>query len=530
MSDASGGRVSARRLPPHPLATPLERRAPGRLRPQRCPRLAVSPRLSLRSQLPRSVRYFPCETLDFGRALSRPEDLELVSGAVEDVLAGFNRCLLTFGERGTGKTRLLFGQADGGGDPPQGLVGVFLAQVFEALVGRAGVRASAVALSAWLVRGNRAEDVFAAREGCPPRLRPEDMTLVDCPTLSVAGELLRRAVGRAATGSSSEDRAHLMVRVAVHQTRTADLPGEGLLGSLIVADLVGSAPVSGADFTRLSENDRIHRRVLALHLHSLLRVLEQMSEVSRRADESEGPVVTAARDSALTVLLCPVLQGNAATTVLMLLGNGEEHFAATKRTLTALEPVTRISSAVYSCTGVKLSALRPQNHSTVLPGPRVEGLLSEQGGRELLDLEKLAYGDYNYLSGNLEPNDRGKRGSEWNQQVGELMNQLHDALGESNRPEVVEAADNTRQTIDTRMSLNSNAGPTEAAILCSSEVETLQRTNRALLEEAELLRSKIEQLRHQIVEAKDASGEALTELEAQLYDKEVRRVHTTWIY
>lgn len=469
------------------------------------------------------MRYFPYETLELTSALLRPEEVRLVREAVNEVLGGFGRCLVTFGERGTGKTRLLFGPGTSA-DPasPQGLVGAFLSEVFAELVGKEGVRDSAVALAACLVRGNRVEDVFGGGGG-RQRQRVEDLALVDCPTLSVAEELLRRAVRRAAGGQSSEDRAHLVLRVLVHQTRTTDLPGEGLVGSLVVADMVGTSPVTGAEFSRLGEEDRIRRRLLALHLHTLVRVLEQMSEASQRAEvcgpleEADAPLVTAARDSALTSLLCPVLQGNAATAVLALVGNGEEHFAATKRTLIALEPVLRISCAVYSCSGVSLSSLRPQNPSTVLPRPPYDPLLPLGDRLEDLDLERLAYGDVNYPLRTSEGGGRGKAASEWTLQLGELMSQLHATLGASTSPEAVSSAPEPLSSSDAP---DLNLAETNAQR--SDDTEALRRSNMALLEEADRLRLTVDQLRHQLVDAQDAAGESRTELEAKLGDREVR--------
>ena len=472
------------------------------------------------------MRYFPCDTIELSDALLRPEELGLVREAADEVLQGLNRCLVTFGERGTGKTRLLFGSGGSAdADSAQGLVGAFLHEIFAALVGRAGVRDSAVALAAGLVRGNRVEDLCGAAR---PRPRVEELTLVDCPTLAVAEQLLRRAVRRAAGGESAEDRAHLILRVLVHQTRSGDLPGEGVVGSLVIADLVGTSPVTGADFTRLGESDRVRRRLLALHLHTFLRVLEQMSEASQRAElsgplgEADLPVVTAARDSALTALLCPVLQGNAATTVFAVLGNGEEHFAATRRTLTALEPVTRISCAVYSCSGVRLSSLRAQSPSTVLPRPLPDPLLSLRDGGADIDLERLAYGNIEDLQGTSGRSGSRKAATDWSLQLGELMSQLHATLGadasshsaglSAGLPPVREP-----RVVPEEKSLDTS----ELKGRRAEDVDSLRLSNSALLAETEQLRTKIDQLRQQLVETQDASDECRIELETRLSDREV---------
>lgn len=316
-----------------------------------------------------SVRRFPCASERLSDALAAPAALPLVRETVDSVLGGFNCCLVTFGERGVGKTRLALGAGPG----LSGVAGAVLEGLFE---GAAGLREHALMLSFCAVRGGGVFDLLAdPRVRVPPAA--SSLALVDCPSLSVAHQVARLARERLLAGDSGEEqRGHLVLRVLLHGARRGDPPG-GVCAGVYVADLVGGGATSGAPFAALSEADRASRRSAALHLQTLALVLEQLAAASTEAAEQTplqraAPRVTAARDSALTMLLCPVMQGSCRTSFLAVVRDGERHFAATRRTLTALLAVPRVRCASHVGARVPLSSLGAVGFRSVLPALRLE--------------------------------------------------------------------------------------------------------------------------------------------------------------
>jgi hypothetical protein len=220
-----------------------------------------------------SARHFSCECADLGTLLSKPQDSAVLLEALRDALDGYNRCILAYGEGGSGKSRALFGDSGSGG-----LCASFVSQAFHRLGVESQLQSFSFCISAWMVRGNT---VFDLCSDATKSVRPgHNFTLVECPTPSIAMELIRTVHFRARSGDVSENRAHLMVRLVVHQARLQDRMAEGVVGSLLLCDLVGVQATSGIDFGRLPEKDRIARRLVSLNLQTLVRVFQQMREAS----------------------------------------------------------------------------------------------------------------------------------------------------------------------------------------------------------------------------------------------------------
>lgn len=484
-----------------------------------------------------STRYFPCTPVSLKKAIEHPEQLPLVDEVVNSITSGFNRCLVTYGERGSGKTKLLFGAT--AGQPC--LVAAILHRTYETLAS-SDAREYSVALSAWVVRGNRVVDLCASGGD-----RESSRRLVDCPSLSVALDVIRSARERATGVECSsrtqqqreEDRAHFFLRAVVHQSRRGDRPGEGVSGSLVVCDLgrylpstvssapshssfvVGAASTTGPDFGRLAETDRIHRRVLALHLQTLTKVLGQLRELSAAAesfsvlDDRQPLQITAARDSKLTAELAPILQGNTHTSVLMFLVDHEDHFTATKRTLTSLAGVPEISCAVYSNTRVRLRDLGIEEHQPPRSSrDHADPLLDDAS----IDLERLAYGD--------------QAESDWRSHLTGLLGEFRDAMTEvrshsAARTSQLEAAIDPPVAPSVASSLEALPQTDEAiapALSAAEDAEDkgpMQLARKALLLESRQLREEIDGLRTALLEAQDEIAEVRIECDVRVHGYEV---------
>jgi hypothetical protein len=475
------------------------------------------------------MRYFPVSATTDAHVVAQTLDLGFNDELVTSVLDGFNRCVVSFGERGAGKTILLHGSrgadtTDVSLSGPTCVAEALLASLFLELSSRRQVQAYSISLSVWAVQGNRVLDLCTDGER---NSRAETQhTLVECPTLSIAVKVLRVARDRCpglSRGAEAE-RAHSFTQILVHQRLAGERLEGGQAASLFLVDLVGAASTSGADFTRLPEVDRISRRITALHLQTLAKCLSQLRNISQRAksasplDHNSPVQLTAARDSALTSVLCPILQGNAATTFVMFLRDSEGHFAATKRTLVALEQVPEIASACFAASGVRLSDLPLRDFSTILGPPVAEPLAGAD-----LDLERLAYG---FRQSSRRRSTTGRDGDDWDAKLFHLVGEFQNVMAHSEErvadrsysdwtredsfqrsQEVIPSED---QSIPEEgvIELGRNAPvPTTAprdqsearrSFLSSSSSGGLQLANEALLEERQRLEGLVRDLREQL--------------------------------
>ena len=157
-------------------------------------------------------------------------------------------------------------------------------------------------------------------------------------------------------------------------------------------------------FSSLSERERQFSRENAIQLQSLSRVLGEMKTLSCSAlgddntrtvtelcweSDEDGltlqqmmaghPAVkqTSARDSKLTMLLAPIIQGNTKTSILLFAKDEEDQYKKTRCSLMAYKDVNKIQSACYRTLDVQLSDLNLKHADTVL-APRLQTYPPEQ--------------------------------------------------------------------------------------------------------------------------------------------------------
>jgi len=256
--------------------------------------------LPVGSPVSKSMKYFQVDSVTAHNGLPA-EKQEFVNVALDGshwVSEGFNSCIFSMGMRGSGKTAAMFGsfgmqQEERG--IPQCLAGAVLESLFErknsALNRRENV--TTIAISAWSVVHDRITDLIAP---VATDREPLDFASVECPDLSTACRILHEARSRApgclAHGREGNDsherhRGHFFLRILLHQKDLRDHTHisntDGTISYMYLVDLLGLATTDNAQFSRLSEEERIATRANNLQLQCLFKVLGEMRTLSAAA-------------------------------------------------------------------------------------------------------------------------------------------------------------------------------------------------------------------------------------------------------
>jgi hypothetical protein len=129
----------------------------------------------------------------------------------------------------------------------------------------------------------------------------------------------------------------------------------------------------------MPEEDRIARRTTAIQLSTLSKVLEEMRQVWKnmaRTDADSDPYLskysaearlTSARESKLTTLLAPMLQGNARTWFLCFFMDGVEHYQASLSTLRSIDAIMELKNPCHRVRGVDYKSLAFVRPEAVFP-------------------------------------------------------------------------------------------------------------------------------------------------------------------
>jgi hypothetical protein len=352
------------------------------------------------SPVSKSMKYFTVDSIiNQDAGFSRKFD-DVALDATQWVQRGFNSCILTFGMRGVGKSDAMFGQFGVEKEDykiANCLAGSVLDQLFQRkqqLHSREGSTLT-IALSAWSVQLQEITDLLAPVRNAAAD--PLDFVSVECPDLSAACRLLHESRARARGCLAHDvnvdpklregDRGHYFCRILLHQRDGAD--EAGAVSYMYLVDLAGLYPVDGLHFRQLSEEDRIAARAHNLQLQCLLKVLNEMQTLSKTAHSNPLSAaqtsltavptygapgqrqtrggrdtygastagssimrMTSARDSRLTTLLAPIIQGNVKTSILLFLQDGVSKAKETYNLLNGLDGVRDILSA---CHKVKVS-------------------------------------------------------------------------------------------------------------------------------------------------------------------------------
>jgi hypothetical protein len=333
----------------------------------------------------------------FSKELSIDHELTSI---VNDVLDGFNHCILTYGERSSGKTLSMFGDENSSnyldlksnnGYRVNGMMDRVFANLYRSIKMLDGLQVT-VAIAAWMIKGQHTIDLLSPINEGEVAL---EFVSVDCPTLDVARKVLyvarSHSIGVRAQINGNEireeDRGHFFSRIVIHQSRRDKLtnadgnPFDTMMSVLYVADLLGSSiSPDDLEIQRLDEQDKVHRRDTSLQIHSLSRLFLEMKSAAVASSssmldsvttllEKNNPklMLTSSRDSKLTTLLGPIITGNCLTSIFIYLVQGEAHYSQSKATLQATDGLMQVVSPVYRIKNVPLEALKLKSYETVLP-------------------------------------------------------------------------------------------------------------------------------------------------------------------
>lgn len=284
---------------------------------------------------------------------------------------GFNASVITYGERKSFKTSMLFGAES---DSPC-MARSILSDLFDEAPGER----LTIGMSCWCIRGNNVTDLLDPNK----RSTKDSFLSVTCVDLEAALVALSLARERCPGSRVQDDyqpvsesqRAHFFCRVLVHRPDRVDA---GRISCLHLIDLVGTTPVGDIAHGRLQEEDRISRRDTSIQLSTFAKVLHEMVEVSQETERlhdensfSSQVRMTSARESTLTQVLAPILQGNSKTWVICMLMNGEAHYQHSMYTLRALDGIIKIKSACHRVQNVPVGALNLVSLRSVVPLPNM---------------------------------------------------------------------------------------------------------------------------------------------------------------
>ena len=355
------------------------------------------------SPVTKSMKYVQVDsvTVHNGAPAEKAAFSDIALDASHWVAEGFNSCIFTLGMRSTGKTTAMFGnfgmqiESNAVGNS---LAATVLHSLFENKKSALKRRESSItiAISAWSVVQDKIIDLVApSTEG----REPLDFASVECPDLATAHQIMHECRSRA-PGCLPNDqhvheshRGHFFLRILLH-TQSLDSTAHsdtGNISYIYLVDLLGLASIDNTRFNRLSEDERISTRANNLQLQCLIKVLGEMRALSsaaatnpfspaetalttlhassvnhntqtRNNTHNQGHSqahhsimkMTSARDSKLTTILAPIIQGNVKNTLLLFLQDGASVASETQNMLNVVNGVTEIVSA---CLRIKVSEL-----------------------------------------------------------------------------------------------------------------------------------------------------------------------------
>ena len=347
----------------------------------------------------------------------------------EWVLRGFNACIVSHGQKGTGKTRTMFG---GPRPPPSSPaysnwsdVGGVLGAALEMLLLPSKTSSRdrlAVGIGCWEVRSDQsvADLLKNERDGhdaptdthAPDAILFPEFTTVRCDSLEGARDLVRLARARSVSWTkinredqpqprSKSNRSHVFVRIAVC-SKTGE---RARVASLVFADLAGSRPSrpgGGGSVARdpaetklaAKEDARISSQLLAFG-----RLVSDIWKAETRARSKGTPpmeaqrrpgkeVISSLREGSLNEIMARMFTGNCKTYALTSVSHREMDYADTSNTIRLAMRVAALKSACVrsflSCDGdARMQFAAPES---VLP-PRVASIDAriEPPGDLLLD-------------------------------------------------------------------------------------------------------------------------------------------------
>ncbi len=281
-----------------------------------------------------------------------------------------------------------------------------------------GGRGTTIAISCWAVSGSNVIDLLAVptseQQSYILKKRSHydintEFSTVQCNSLDAALAILTNARAKApgccmrhseCISTKEVDRGHFFLRILVHQSNTCALQSSSniddktpanLLSHIHIVDLLGSAtPELDPQFQNLNEADKIARRDQALQLQSFTQILANIRKTALKKSESLPPSITNARDTVLTSLLAPLLQGNCRTSIVLFLKDGETNYRASKASLSVVQGLSGVLQPCHRVSAVPLSVLDLIQPNIVLPPhvPRLRHVISHDHHQQQLQQQQ----------------------------------------------------------------------------------------------------------------------------------------------
>ena len=385
------------------------------------------------------------------------------------VLSGFNACLIGYGVRGSGKTLTLFGPKEHSSRFPKSLIRKTLEYLYAATAECDAI----IGLSCWALKRNSIIDLCDDKDKSSgshqtPR-SANKLAIIECRDIKTALKVLHtsraRCVGAEAVESSQylsdSERSHFFCRVTLFQPNSGGeplRPGSrmGLVSHIHFVDLIGTTSIEERNFEKLSELDRECRREVALQHAAFIRVLQQMRTVSNKAVSETGVIsksplqITSARDSKLTMMLAPLIQGNVKTSILLFMKDEESQYKHCKSALSSMKDINEIVSACYipSQRVDKLSLEMRHPDRVLTPRPHYYGSIQKHWNDhaqpdtfrlsgapliELLDFQESTFDQrfHGYGAETVSPKEKvtsGYRTDDTNPNTDRVMDEFHELM------------------------------------------------------------------------------------------------------
>lgn len=329
---------------------------------------------------------------------------EKVSSWIND---GYNTCVINLGMRNNGKTKVFFDafgqkkfQPNSPSHSPSAMIELILQNIFHYKRTHENEYMTTIGVSCWVLKQNQLIDLMVPYSSSQ---NPLEFSIIECPSYEIALELIHKARSRCkgclsntSTSSTSsferlaeEEKTHFFLRIFSHKEpknsglreeskksygpsdpaliaslEKEDLfrsqPNRGVLSSFYFVDLIGVTSLESKYFQHLSNSDKIIVRERNSQLNLLFQLFQQMAKVSNsnNLDDLKHPtppfekppshsIATSARESKLTTILAPIIQGNMKLFVLSFYRNGEAYHKETKYLLHALSNLPKIKNPVY---------------------------------------------------------------------------------------------------------------------------------------------------------------------------------------
>ena len=390
--------------------------------------------LSKTEPIANSIKYFTFSSVTkINDIVDSPDTYKFISELKDHIINGFNGTVIAVGEKGAGKTRVLFGPSPPSmtsdiarlHDLPTSFVSSLLHQLYKHK--DTSNEAVTIALSVWVIRGSQIVDLLSPSSSSSSSSEGSmEFAVIECADIKTAMQVVSSARDkmpgvlchpREPLQDCNKEPLHFFLRVILHtapyvhstmisssaiksnpnpsikgnnitsnaraRTSTSASTNKsdvGRLSILTIVDLVGK--LTDSDIAApVSDDIRVLRRRTNLGLVALARVMSLIKKAhkTKSSGNDSNPLfpcartsitLTPARDSTLTSILTPMLVGNSKLFMMPFVRDGVRHSIGTHDTLALAHGMDGVLSATFRHSGVSLRGLRMKPPSHCL-GPFV---------------------------------------------------------------------------------------------------------------------------------------------------------------